>query len=73
MIVSKPFFVISNVATFHMNFNFSIIMLCIFLSSTLIMTNSVISSINGASTFINLYSFDFNTIYSFGQWVWIYL
>ena len=67
MIVSKPLFIMSNVAKFCMNFNFSIIMLCVFLSSTLIMANSEIPSINGASTFIYLCSFDFNTIHSFGK------
>ena len=62
IIASELLFVMSNVAKFHMNFNFSIIMLCVFLSSTLTMANPKISSINGASTFINLCSFDFNTI-----------
>ena len=38
-----------------------------FLSSTLIIANPDISSINGASTFINLCSFDFNTMHSFGK------
>ena len=57
----------SHVAKFHVNFNFSIIVLCAFLSSTLIIANSDISSINGASTFSNLCSFDFNTICSFGK------
>ena len=42
-------------------------MLCVFLSSTLIIANPYISSINGASTFINLCSFSFNTIHSFGE------
>ena len=42
-------------------------MLCVFLSSTLIIANPDISSINGASTFINLCSFGFNTICSFGK------
>ena len=65
IIVSKPVFVMSNVAKFHANVNLSIIVLCVFLSSTLIMANPEISSMNGASTFINLCSFDFNTICSF--------
>ena len=38
-----------------------------FLSSTLIIANPEISSMNGASTFINLCSFGFNTIHSFGK------
>ena len=42
-------------------------MLCVFLSSTLIIANHDISSINGASTFINLCSFGFNTMCSFGK------
>ena len=38
-----------------------------FLSSTLIIANPDISSMNGASTFINLCSFGFNTMHSFGK------
>ena len=41
--------------------------LCVFLSSTLIIANPDISSINGDSTFINLCSFGFNTMHSFGK------
>ena len=67
MIVSKPLLIISNTAEFCTNFNLSIIVLCVFLSSTLIMANPDISSINGASTFINLCSFGFNTMHSFGK------
>ena len=67
MIVSKPLFVISNLAKFHMTFNFSIIVLCVFLSSMLIIANPDISSIKGASTFINLCPFGFNTMCSFGK------
>ena len=67
MIVSKPLLVISNIAEFHRNFNLSIIVLCVFLSSTLIIANPDISSINGASTFNNLCSFGFNTMHSFGK------
>ena len=67
MIVSKPLFVMSNVAKFHMNFNLSILVLYLFLSSTLIIANHEISSMNHASTFINLHSFGFNTIHSFGK------
>ena len=67
MIVCKPPFVISNVAKFHVNLNLNITVLCMFLSSILIMANLEISSMNGASTFINLCSFGFNTINSFGK------
>ena len=65
--VSRPLFVISNIAKFHVNFNLSIIVLCVFLSNTFIIANPDISSINGASTFINLCSFGFNTTHSFGK------
>ena len=47
--------------------NLSIIMLCVCLSSTFIIANPDISSINGASTFISSCSFGFNTIHSFGK------
>ena len=67
MIVSKSLFVISNVAKFHINFNLSTIVPCVFLSSTLIIANPAISSMNGASTFINLCSFHFNTICVLGE------
>ena len=67
MIVSKPLLVISNIAEFCMNFNLSIIVLCVVLSSTLIIANPDILSINGASTFISFCSFGFNTISSFGK------
>ena len=67
MTVSKPLLVISNIAEFCTNFNLSIIVLCVFLSSTLIIANPDISSINGASTFTNLCSFGFNTVHSFGK------
>ena len=42
-------------------------MLCVFLSSTLIMANPKILSMNGAFTSINLFSFDFNTMHSSGE------
>ena len=67
MSVSKPLLVISNIAENHTNFNLSIIVLCVFLSSTLIIANPDISSINGASTFINLCFFVFNIMHSFGK------
>ena len=65
MIVSKPLLIISNVTELCMNFNLSIIVLCVFLPSTLIIANPDISSINGASTFISFCSFGFNTTWSF--------
>ena len=65
MIVSKPLLVTFNVAEFSVNFNLSIIVLCVVFPSTLIIANPDISSINGASTFINLCSFGFNTMCSF--------
>ena len=57
----------SNIAEFHMNFNLSIIVLCMVLSSTLIMANPDISSMNGASMFINFCSSGFNTMHSYGK------
>ena len=45
MIVSQPLLVISSVAEFHMNFNLSIIVLCVVLSSILIMASHDIPSI----------------------------
>ena len=65
MTVSKLLFVISSVATFHVNFNLSIIVFCTFLSNTLIMASPDISSMNGASTFIIFCSSGFNTMHSF--------
>ena len=67
MIVSKPLLVISNVAEFHINFKLSIIVLFVVLSSTLIIVNPDISSINGASTCMSFCSFEFSTIHSFGK------
>ena len=67
MIVSKPLLIISNVAEFCADFNLSIIVLCVFLPSTLIISNPDISSINEASTFINLCSFGCSTLHSFGK------
>ena len=40
-----------------------------YLVHALTMANPEISSMNGASTFINLCSFDFNTMCSFGETV----
>ena len=52
-------------AKFHVNFDFSIIVFCTFLSYTVIMACPEISSINGASTFINFCSLGLNTMHSF--------
>ena len=54
MIVSKPLFVISNVAKFHMNFYLSIIVLCMFLSNTLIIANPEISSMSVVQVAVKL-------------------
>ena len=67
MIVSKPLLIIASVAEFHMNFNLRIIVLCVVLSSILIIASPDISSINGASTFINFCFLGFSTIHSFGK------
>ena len=67
MIMSKQLFVISNAASFWVNFNLSIIVFCAFLSITLIMANDDISSMNDAFTFINLCSLGFNTKCPFGN------
>ena len=67
MIASKPLLVISSVAEFYMNFNLSIIVLCVVLSSIFIIASPDTSSINGASTFINFCSLVFSTICSFGK------
>ena len=45
IVIPKLLFVMSNVAKFYINFNFSIIALCMFVSSTLIMANPKISSV----------------------------
>ena len=66
-------YIFYNVAEFCMNFKLSIIVLCVVLSSTIIMANPDISSINGASTLIDFCTFGFNTIHSFGKLVRIYL
>ena len=67
MILSKPLLVMPSVVEFHMNFNLSIIVLCVVLSSILIIASPDISSMNGASTFINFCSLGFSTICSFGK------
>ena len=67
MIVSKPLLVISSVVEFHMNFNLSIIVLSVVLSSILIIASPDSSSINGTSTYINFCSFGFSTIHSSGK------
>ena len=65
IIVSKPLLVISHVVEFSMNINLSIIVLCVVLSSILIIASLDISAINGAYTFISFCSLGFNTIHSF--------
>ena len=50
-----------------MNFNFNIIELCVVLSSILIIAGPDISSMNHASTFINLCSLGYNTMLSLGN------
>ena len=67
MIVSRPLLVISSIAKFCVNFNFNIIVLFVVLSSILIIASPDISSMNGASAFINLCSLGFSTICSFGK------
>ena len=67
MVISKTLLVISNVAEFCTNFNLSIIVLNVFLSTTLIIANPDTPSINDMFTFINPCSFSFNTMSSFGK------
>ena len=47
--------------------NLSIIILCVVLSSILIIASPDTSSMNGTSTLINFCSFGFSTIHSFGK------
>ena len=65
MIMSKPLLVLSSTDEFHMNFNLSITVLCVVLSSILIIAIPHISSINDASTYINFCCLVFSTIHSF--------
>ena len=65
MIVSRPLLVISSIAKFHVNFSFNITVLCVVLSSILIIASPDISSMNGSPTFINFHSLGFSTIHSF--------
>ena len=65
--VSNPLLVISRIAKFCVNYNFNIIVFCVFLSSTLIMADPEISFTNGASIFTNFCSFGFNIICSLGK------
>ena len=66
-IVSSPLLVISSIAKAHMNFNLNITVLCVVLSSTLIIASPDILSMNGASTFVNFCSLGFSTKHSFGK------
>ena len=65
--ISKPLFVTSNIAKFHVNLSFNIIVFCAFPSNILTITNPEISSTYGASVFINFCSFGFSTICSFAK------
>ena len=65
--ISKPLFITSNMAKFHVNLSFIIIVFCAFLSNILTIANSEISAATGASTFIYFCSFGFNTISSLGK------
>ena len=65
--ISKPPFVTSNIANFHVNLSFNIIVFCTFLSNILTIANPEISPTNGASIFINFCSFGFSTIFSFAK------
>ena len=67
MFVSRQLLVISSIAEFHMNFNFNIIVLCVVLSSILIIASPDISSVNSASTLISFCSFGFSKMCSFGK------
>ena len=60
--VLVPLFVMSNIALFHMNFNFINRVLWVPLSNILIMANPEISSINGAFTFIDFCSLGFKIV-----------
>ena len=65
MIVSRPLLGISSIDEFHVNFNFDIIVLCVILSSILIIASPDIASMNGASTLISFCSFNFSNMDSF--------
>ena len=65
--VSELLFIISNIAAFHVNMTFNIIILWVNLSNTFIIAKPEISSKNGASIFNQFCSFGFNTISSFGN------
>ena len=62
--VSKELFVTSKVARFCTNLSFNIIVFQAFLSNTLAINNPEISSMKGASIFMNHCSFGFNIIFS---------
>ena len=54
-------------ATFHTNFTFNTIILCVRLSNNLIIAKLEISSVNGISIFTTFSSPGFITIFSFGN------
>ena len=57
----------SNIAKFHVDFNFNIIVLCVSLSSIFTVAKPEILSINGASTLTKFSSFGFKIIFAFGN------
>ena len=65
--ISKPLFVTSNIAEFHVNLCFRFIVFCAFLSNILTIANPEISSTNGASIFINFCSFGFKIVCYFAK------
>ena len=67
IMVSEPLFVMSSMALFHMNFNFSKRVLWVPPTNILTMANPKISSINGVFTFINFCSLGFKIVQSSGN------
>ena len=67
MIASTLLSVISSIAEFHVKFNVNIIVLCVVVSSILIIASPDISSMNGASTLISFCPFGFSNMHSFGK------
>ena len=65
--ISKLLLIISNIADFHVNFSFSVIVFCICISKILTIAKPDISSTNGASTLSNFCSFSFKIILSLGN------
>ena len=65
--VFAPLFTISNMALFHVNFNFNNRVLWVPPSKILTMAIPEILSINGVLTFISFCSFGFNTTFFSGN------